>query len=164
MQKGSADMLSTALLETTHGNGRLQDEAETLVEISVSKLPAKKYRPDVHSRHRALDPICSKLIDFCRHGWPEKHSSPELKFFWREQGEPNTFKDLLMYGSRIIVPSPYSGKQATNFSRVARSLPRNHQPAGKELLYLYKVNEMSRAKIFMEGGSKNYDGLLQAFL
>lgn len=49
----------------------------------------------------AENPECSKLIEFCKSGWPTKHAvKGELKKFWQVRAELTYNKDLLLYGSR----------------------------------------------------------------
>ena len=46
-------------------------------------------------------------INYCRNGWPKKqHIHSDLKPFWSEHGHLTIGKDLLLYGSFIVVPKP----------------------------------------------------------
>ena len=101
----TADTLSRAPLELEEADQKLLEEAESLTEISVSNLPASKDRLDDYRRHQSSDPVCSMVMKFCQHGWPEKGSvSQEIKAYWRERGALTTCKELLSYGNRIVVP------------------------------------------------------------
>ena len=67
-----ADTLSRAPLEMEEADQELQEEAESLMEISVSNLPASKDRLGEYCKHQVSDPVCSTLMKFCKQGWPER--------------------------------------------------------------------------------------------
>ena len=103
-----ADTLSRAPLPHNSNKETLkqQEEVESYIQTVVSHLPANKERLQSFSQHQSEDPICSKLITYLMTGWPNKHSLPDtLKPYWAVRGELSLHEDLLLYGSRIVIPS-----------------------------------------------------------
>ena len=83
-----------------------EQEVEKFVDSVVSGLPAHSDRLDKYRQAQAADPESAKLIEFCQSGWPSKHAiKGELKKYWQLQGELSTVQGLLLYGTRIVVPS-----------------------------------------------------------
>ena len=70
----TADTLSRAPIPATEEDASLQDEAESLMEMCVDHLPASKQRLEEYRRAQAADHICSSVINYCRHNWPDKGS------------------------------------------------------------------------------------------
>ena len=83
----------------------LVDMAEQVMETTVANLPASKERLDVYRKAQQADPVCSLLTSYCKDGWPNKNSvDPQTKPYWDSQGELTIGENILMYGSRIVVP------------------------------------------------------------
>ena len=80
----------------------VEKEAETYLQAVITSIPASDDRVDVYRQAQAEDPECSKLIDFCKSGWPKK-AKGEMKRFWQARGELTYSKGLLLHGSRIVV-------------------------------------------------------------
>ena len=100
----TADTLSRAPIQCTEPCN-LQEEADLLMEISVENLPASSQRIDKLTRAQATDPVCSTLICYCENGWPDKHLiRTELKPYWKCRGQLTTHNNLLLYGTRIVIP------------------------------------------------------------
>ena len=101
----TADMLSRAPL-SYYGDQKLQEEAESLMEMCVDHLPANSSRLDEFRKAQATDPVCSSLINYCRHGWPNEKRDIDvtLKPYWRVRSELTVHNNLLLYGRRILVP------------------------------------------------------------
>ena len=57
----------------TDANNVTVEEAEALMEMCVSHLPASTHKIDVYRTSQATDPTCSTVINYCRHGWPDKN-------------------------------------------------------------------------------------------
>ena len=80
-------------------------ETEFFVKALVAYLPASKDRLDDYRKGQEADPTCSQLIHFCKQGWPSKHQiKGDLSRYWMVRGELTLCDDLLLYGSRIVVP------------------------------------------------------------
>ena len=85
----------------------LEEEAESLMEVGISQLPASKERLDDYRQAQSEDIVCSTLINYCRHGWPDKSRAEQMvKPFWEHRGELTVHNDLLLYGCRIVIPKP----------------------------------------------------------
>ena len=84
----------------------------SLYKQSLLLSPASPDRLDSYRKTQAEDSICSKLIEYCSSGWPNRNRlSRELKDYWRFRGELTLSGTLLLYQSRIVIP--LSLRQAT---------------------------------------------------
>ena len=73
--------MSRALIPATEPCHAVTD---LLLVICVDHLPASNKCIDKLKKAQATDPICSTLISYCEHGWPEKHSiSSSFKPYWK---------------------------------------------------------------------------------
>ena len=81
----------------------VEREAEKYLQAVISSIPANEDRLDVYQQAQAEDTECSKLIDFCKSGWPKK-AKGEIKRFWQARGKLTYSKGLLLHGARIVVP------------------------------------------------------------
>ena len=103
----TADALSRSPLGSTASAAvcPLQEEAEYLLETCVTMLPASSHRLNEFCEAQASDPVCSSLIDYCKHGWPSKWDIPlKLKPYWQARGHLTLHNNLLLYGPRIVIP------------------------------------------------------------
>ena len=101
----TADTLSRAPLESSETDSSPQGEAELLLEMCLSNLPANKERLDEYRASQSTDPVCSLVINYCRNGWPAKQDVDGIiKPYWEVQGELTVGNSLLLYGSRIVIP------------------------------------------------------------
>ena len=102
-----ADALSRApLLNPDEDINSLAEEVENFVQAVITTLPAHEDLLNEFRQAQKKDPECAKLIDFCQTGWPDKHGiKGELVKFWQVRGDMTVAQDLLLYGSRIVVPS-----------------------------------------------------------
>ena len=120
-----ADTLSRAPLKVpSEGLNTLTDqEVENFVEAVVSSLPASADRINVYRQAQARDTECRTLIEYCKSGWPEKHTvKGELKRFWQVRGELTCSNDLLLFRSRIIVPKSLRGETLQKSIQVTKAL------------------------------------------
>ena len=100
----TADTLSRAPLceavDTTTST-----ETENFVQMITAGLPASANRLEAFSKAQANDTICSKLIEFCKSGWPPRNQLDRgLKDYWRFRGDLTLSNTLLLYQSRIVIP------------------------------------------------------------
>ena len=101
----TADTLSRAPISSTNNNTNLEEEAESLMELCITTLPAGQHRLDKYRNAQAVDPICSTVSTYCKSEWPDKHKIElALKPFWKVRGELTVHDNLLLCGSRIVVP------------------------------------------------------------
>ena len=61
----TADTLSRTPLEMEEADQKLLEEEEFMTQIGVSILPTSKDRLDEYRKHKASDPVCSKVMKFC---------------------------------------------------------------------------------------------------
>ena len=103
----TADTLSRApLRESCDATAISSRETEQFVQAIRTVLPASADRLETYAKKQANDRICSKLIEFCTSGWPSRNQlSRELKEYWRYRGCLTLSKNLLLYQTRIVVPS-----------------------------------------------------------
>ena len=100
-----ADTLSRAPLNilTTDETAK---ETESFVQAEISSIPASKDYLESYRKAQSEDAVCSKLMEFCRSGWPKnKHLQGDLKKYWQFHSNFSVCNDLLLFGSRIVVPT-----------------------------------------------------------
>jgi hypothetical protein len=101
-----ADALSRAPLRTPDERYIEQgEEVEKFVNSVITGLPAEEVRLNEYHRAKAEDTQCSKVIEFCKSGWPVKHKIHGVaKKYWQVKGVLTYNNDLLLYRSRIVIP------------------------------------------------------------
>ena len=113
----TADTLSRAPLceavDTTTST-----ETENFVQMITAGLPASANRLEAFSKAQANDTICSKLIEFCKSGWPPRNQLDRgLKDYWRFRGDLTLSNTLLLYQSRIKYEAGNTGKDTSRSPR-----------------------------------------------
>ena len=104
----TADMLSRAPIQefSEKDISLTPEETEKFVQVVVSSLPANQDRLDDYSKAQTEDRVCSKLIEYCTKGWPTRNElSRELKDYWKYREELTVVSNLLLYHSRIVIPT-----------------------------------------------------------
>ena len=104
----TADMLSRAPIQdlSVASCPPIPEETEQFIQVVMASVPADQDRLDSYSKAQIEDKICSKLIEYCTSGWPTRNELPrELKDYWRHRGELTLSDNLLLYNSRIVVPT-----------------------------------------------------------
>jgi len=79
------------------------------MEMCVSHIyqPALRELMSIVHTSQAADPTCSTVINYCRHGWPDKNQFDQTLIpYWKVRGELTVHNHLLLRGSRIVVPQP----------------------------------------------------------
>eukprot|EP00731_Ephydatia_muelleri_P006180 Em0003g428a len=109
----TADTLSRAPCPTATADNSIPDsEVELFVEALTSSTPITKSLLERYRSAQQTDPVCTALRQFCLNGWPSKQKiTTNLKPFWLVRNDLSICNDLLLYGSRIIVPAslhPYT--------------------------------------------------------
>ena len=80
-------------------------DTEYLIQALVAYLPTDRDHLERYLQAQLADPVCSQVMQFCKTAWPDKHSvSTDLRPFWKERGQFSMCNDLLLYGSRIVIP------------------------------------------------------------
>ena len=103
----TADALSRAPIRGTPTLDEIasQQEVEVFIDSLTQQLPASSHRLQVYQKAQRDDPVCNQVITYCKRTWPEKHSiKAELKPFWQNRDKLSLYNDLLLFGSRIVVP------------------------------------------------------------
>ena len=82
-----------------------QKEVEGHIAAVTEILPATKQQLEKYRRAQAADSDTGALINYCKFGWPVKTKlPPNLKSYWTVRGRLTLHDDLLLYGSRIVIP------------------------------------------------------------
>ena len=69
-------------------------------------LPASEDRLDIYRQAQKDDPTCSIVREYCLIGWPEQSAiDPRAKPFWEKRGELTVNEELLLCGTRIVIPT-----------------------------------------------------------
>ena len=101
----TADALSRAPL-TEVESLELQEEVEAFIESVSDNLPASKGRLETYQEAQSSDSVCSRVKEFCTTGWPKKHLiGAEIRPFWKVRKSLSLHNGLLLFNSRIVVPS-----------------------------------------------------------
>ena len=101
----TADSLSRSPLHTG-GDPSLSELAQLAMDACTSHLPASHMQLKEYERAQNSDPICSLVINYCRTGWPSKTLINEpIKPYWEAQGNLTLQDNLLLHGTRIVVPA-----------------------------------------------------------
>ena len=103
----TADTLSRApIAPPGEGSIVFQKELEYAMHTVVASLPANKHRLQEYRDAQAKDTICSQIMKYCRDGWPRRSQTvPDIHPYQQAQSKLTVAKELLLYSSRIVVPS-----------------------------------------------------------
>ena len=102
----TADALSRAPLPRSDGVEDLPGEAEAFINyITIPSIPATPQRLNEYKQAQLRDAECAKVREYCKSQWPNKYLVDcSLKPYWRDRGALTLCDDLLMHGSRVVVP------------------------------------------------------------
>ena len=101
----TADTLSRAPVTSGTSETAWQAEAEQLLASIIAGLPAGSDRLEAYRRAQSEDPVCAEAVKLCQEGWPSKHHiHSELRPYWEARGNLAVADNLLLYGSRIVIP------------------------------------------------------------
>ena len=102
----TADTLSRSPCPSEKNDTTLQEEAEAAMELCIAHLPASTGKLKEYRKAQGEDQICSSVIRYCKHGWPEKNSiESNIRPYWKARSELTVDRNnLLLYGKRIVVP------------------------------------------------------------
>ena len=101
----TADALSRApLREDNPENSDKQAEVESFIATIIASLPASQQRLLGYQNAQAADSICSRIITYCKSGWPRSCNDSDVKPYWNVRGNLTLHDELLLYGGRIVVP------------------------------------------------------------
>ena len=92
----AADALSRAPLPDTTCKENLQSEVEEFIDAVTTGLIMDGRLEEV-SKSQATDPVCSKLIKYCRFGWRDRHRiEGHLNVYWSRRGHLTVHKGQLI--------------------------------------------------------------------
>ena len=143
-----ADALSRAPVSTSSmADQSLQSEITAYVNLVVESIPTtEKWLQEIRELQER-DPVCQKLVEFCRSGWPEKRTlSADLKPYFCVSAQLSIANGLLLRGKRIIVPPPLR-------KTLLEKLHSGHQG-------ITKCRERARQSIWWPGLSKQLEELV----
>ena len=104
----TADTLSRAPSSAAEEPTKLQAVTEAYVkEVAISSLPASSKTLDMYRRAQQDDPVCSTIMQYCQSGWPQRKTmvQADLSPFWKARDYLTVCENLLLYRSRIVIPS-----------------------------------------------------------
>ena len=104
----TADALSRAPLyqSLTKDEKQLNAEFNLYASHVIDCLPTTERHLQEIRLHQDEDEICSKLKEFCREGWTEKHClKSALLPYLQYRGEITVQQGILMKRDRVIIPS-----------------------------------------------------------
>ena len=83
----------------------LETSAELFISTVVSHLPATPNRLKALTIAQSEDQTLQHVVQYCKEGWPGKQTlDDKLKPFWLVQSEFSVHDNLLLRGSRIVIP------------------------------------------------------------
>ena len=103
----TADTLFHAPIKSVECLYEDNKDVERFVVMLVEQLPVPASKEEMEQFHKAQkdDPIYSTVIKCAQNGWPAKHAIKEiLKKCWGEKGKLSVVHDLLLYGTRVVIP------------------------------------------------------------
>ena len=103
----TADALSHASVSTPDiMDSEEGKKTEIFVHNSIpTSLPANSDHSEAYHTAQQEDPTCSKLIIFCKRGWPSKSTlSADIPPYWSVQGELTLHNDPLLCCNCIVIP------------------------------------------------------------
>ena len=60
---------------------------------------------EIYSSEQAKDPVCCKVMEYCRTGWPRKHViPPDLIPYWKLRSSFTIYNDVLLFNERTVIP------------------------------------------------------------
>ena len=144
----TADALSRApASQPSTTDKELQDTTDAFVNIVMQNLPISEKRLEEIRQHQTRDPICTQVKAYCKDGWPTKNTiKGHVKQYWWVSGELTIQGDLLMRGSRLVIP-------ATMRADILHKLHEGH-------LGVTKCRERARQSVWWPGMSKQLEDLI----
>ena len=100
----TADALSRAPSTPVEDAGDIAD-VQFFADSVTANLPASEDRLTAFRKAQQDDTVCAQLLEYCRSGWPGKHSLyPETRQYWEHCGSLTVVNNLLLFGCRMVVP------------------------------------------------------------
>ena len=100
-----ADALSRSPNAEAEATNVLHEEIQVFVDAVLAAIPATEERIEQIRQAQQKNTECQKLLEAVQTGWPAKQTLPaSLKLYHSVAGEITVANDLLLRGSRIIIP------------------------------------------------------------
>ena len=100
----TADALSRTPLSATDTD--LEGETNIYAHNIISNLPASDSKLEEIRLHQREDETCRMLMSYCQDGWPDRSQlQGTINQYWPFRSELTLVEGLLLYGSRIVIPS-----------------------------------------------------------
>ena len=143
-----ADALSRAPVSTpTVVDDHLEKETTAYVQLVMQHLPATEKRLQEIRECQERDPVCQKLKEFCKSGWPDRNVlSADVKPYYTVAAQLSVENGLLLRGSRILIPPPMR-------KTLLNKLHSGHQG-------VTKCRELARQSIWWPGLAKQLEELV----
>ena len=102
----TADALSRAPSSMpSQADQEIEDESMAYVSMITESFPASDSRLEQIIVHQTEDEVCREISQYVQEGWPDKSRIKGLaKHYWTHRGELNITDQLLLCGSRIVIP------------------------------------------------------------
>ena len=101
----TADTLSRAPIVSS-STTNLEQDINLYVQSVVENLPASDVRLEQIRLHQQEDITCRTLMAYCQEGWPDRSQlNGTINQYWPYRAEFTQVEGLLMYGTRIVVPT-----------------------------------------------------------
>ena len=80
---------------------------ELFIASVTDNLPASSNQLEAYKKAQASDAACCRVKEYCLSSWPRKERmEPELIPYWKARKYLTLKDDLLLYGNRIVIPTP----------------------------------------------------------
>ena len=100
----------------------LHKDVEHFISAITSQLPASNEWLPIFAKAQSADRTCSKVIDYCKHGWPSKYKVPTvLMVYWKCRGQFSLHNELLVIPSHLhteILTKIHQGHQGIRGCRL----------------------------------------------
>ena len=102
----TADTLSRSPVNNPDEDGTLQEAANAYVNMVMMSIPATPERLKEIQTEQDRDEVCKKVKEFCQTSWPDNSVlKGELNSYAKVKDELSVNEDLLLRGSRLIIPT-----------------------------------------------------------
>ena len=144
-----ADALSRLQTQSQETQPTIQDDEMTAHVASViTSLPASDTQLQQIREAQEEDPVCKEIKEYCYEGWPEKHALRDaIKPYWAERGELTVAQNILLKGSRLVIPSSMR-------LEILDKIHKGHQG-------IAKCREKSKESVWWPGLSRDIQDLVQ---